>query len=245
MQKSFDMFEWSFLAKKKFSKFLDCNDEDVAKTLSMYKTGFCYPLAQRDEEGCRIMMFHYSKWNPDEFTPEQATRVYIFVLNTILEEEEMQIAGVKLVLDFKGFNMKHAYPPMEFMALMDYIKKCAPVRPKGIFLINAPAVLNVFLDILRSVLKEKIQGRIYALKTPDDLQKHLNINLLPKPFISLESAKTESEMVQEFSNLSEKNIELHYGFVRFKIDWEKAAKSKLWSGEANENVGSFRSLQID
>lgn len=245
MQKSFELFEWAILSKKKFPSFVEKNDDDMAKILSMINCGFCCPLTQRDETGARIVLLQFSNWDPDKFTSKEAARLLYFVVFILLEEEETQKYGLKVIVDYNGFVLKHVISVVDGMELINFYKKYSPVKIKGIYFCEIPTIAKVFVDISRSVLKEKLVKRMHILKSFDDLKNYVNTDLLPKKYSNFNGTQTEAEMIEELSRLVEKNLQTYYEFVRFEVDWEKAQKSKLWLGEECEDVGSFRSLKID
>lgn len=74
MDRVFNTFENYILAQKKYSKWFDFKDEDFDKMMELYRTGYIYPLAKRDEEGRKLIFIQLRKLNPDYFTSADAIR---------------------------------------------------------------------------------------------------------------------------------------------------------------------------
>lgn len=74
MDRVFNTFENYILAQKKYAKWFDFKDDDFDKMMELYRTGYIYPLAKRDEEGRKLIFIQLRKLNPDYFTSADAIR---------------------------------------------------------------------------------------------------------------------------------------------------------------------------
>jgi hypothetical protein len=74
MDKVFKTFENCILAQKKYAKWFDWKEPDFEKMMELYRTGYIYPLAERDEEGRKIIFIQLRKLDPDYFTSADAIR---------------------------------------------------------------------------------------------------------------------------------------------------------------------------
>jgi hypothetical protein len=74
MDNAFKTFESCILAQKKYSKWFEFKEEDYDKMMELYRTGYVYPLAERDAEGRKIIFIQLKRLNPDYFTAADAIR---------------------------------------------------------------------------------------------------------------------------------------------------------------------------
>jgi len=242
MDAAFETIERSYLCSHRYPKFFDFSEENVENVRKLFITGYCYPFAERDEQGRRIVLVQSKRLDINVHSVMDAIRVFIFVNAVLIEEEETQIAGIVYVFDYEGVSIKQLMNPMDLRDFMDFSKNCALVRQKGSYLLNVPSFAHFLMEIVKSLLSEKLKSRVCLVKTGEELKDHITPSLLPKEFGGV---LTESEMLLEFKKLHESKKELMNGIRQFKIDWNKVPEEKLWSNVERETVGSFRKLDID
>lgn len=74
MDKVFRTFEGCVLATKKYAKWFDFQEKDYDKMMQLYHTGYIYPLAERDEDGRRLIFIQLKRLDPEFFTSADAIR---------------------------------------------------------------------------------------------------------------------------------------------------------------------------
>jgi len=74
MDAVFSLFERFLVITKKFDKWYDMHDDGVKRVMDLYKTGYFYPLAERDENGRRVNLFRVERIDPEVFTSADAAR---------------------------------------------------------------------------------------------------------------------------------------------------------------------------
>lgn len=74
--------------------------------MELYRTGYIYPLSERDYDGRKIIFIQLKRLNPDYFTSADAIRLSAVLSAALLEEEETQIAGLSTIIDNEGVTMK-------------------------------------------------------------------------------------------------------------------------------------------
>lgn len=89
-------FERFYLARKKYSQFFPENSPNFERAMNFLKTGYCFPLSERDENGCRIVLVQTKRLDTSMYNIFDGIRLSMFVMAVLLEEEETQIAGVKV-----------------------------------------------------------------------------------------------------------------------------------------------------
>lgn len=74
MDRVFHTFEGCVLATKKYPKWFEFADSDYEKMMELYRTGYIYPLAERDDQGRRLIFIRLKKLDPEYFTSADAIR---------------------------------------------------------------------------------------------------------------------------------------------------------------------------
>jgi CRAL/TRIO domain len=159
---------------------------------------------------------------------------------SLLEEEETQIAGVATIIDHEGISMKHT-ALFTVSDIVDFANcmKSAVGRYKQLFLVNLPTFAVFLLDVARSTLSDKLKQRIVLPKNMADMKNYIDISMLPKEHGGVMPEAEHMEIYNEyFRNVRPKLDEIK-GRV---IDWTKVPDLKNSSAET---VGSFRKLEID
>jgi hypothetical protein len=242
MNDTFQAFERVYLAPKRYPQFFDYDMDGFNKVVELYKTGYCYPLTERDEDGRRIILVQTRKLDPDVYNSNDAVRILCFVITVLLEEEETQIAGVIFIFDHTDVTMRHAMSPSDLRDFMDFAKKCSACRQKGTYIMNLPSFANVLMELFKSVLSEKLRKRLFLLKSSDELKSFFDPAILPKHYGGV---RTEAEMMEDFMKLREQRRNNMMRILKFEIDWSKVPHDKIWSNDEDDTVGSFRKLEID
>lgn len=242
MAEAFQTFERMNLVEKRFPTFFGSFAADLGKAMELFECGYCYPLSERDEEGRRIIMLQAARMNIEKFSPYDAVRLFVYVCLVLLEEEETQISGILMVTNDANSTLKHMISPIEMMDFMEFVKKCASFRQKGIYMLNLPAFSSFCIDIMKSVMSEKLRSRLHVLKPSEQLKDYINPSLLPKESGGI---KPEVEMMNDFRKLEAERREKVLQRLNVKVNWLKAPYDKIWSSGEDESGGSFRKLEID
>lgn len=239
MIETFKTFEKFYLVQKNFPDYMDFSPENFDKLLKNFDTGCCFPLMDRDSDGSRILVYRIPLWDLDNFSPQDAVRLLLYISMTLSEEEETQIAGISIVTDFSGISTRHILPPMEIMRLLNFFLSCDPVRVKKIYAINVPKFAKWVLDLALPRLKDKFKFRFFMIDSMSDLVNYFDEKMLPKEFGGVKSC---SEILESFKNVIEERKEIVLKSLRPDIDWSKVLVEE--TGD-EEGVGIFRKLEID
>ena len=243
MAETFKVIETTYAARIKYKNFWDFGDKNFEKMSSLYETGCFVPLPERNDEGQKIVLYRFSKWNPEKFTPHDFLRLVLYNCSILIEEEETQIAGVVTIIDCADLTSNHLVSPMFLKELAAVGKDLQSIRYKTSYLMNLPPFAKLIVDLFIKLLSEKIGMRIKTLENPDDLKKHVEPSLLPKEYGG--TSMTCVEMMQKFSAFEkERRTSNLYGW-RYGSDWDKSTLNLFESAVEDENVGSFRKLDID
>lgn len=240
MDDAFHTFEQAWLAKKRYPQFFDFGDAEIAKAWKLFDTGCVIPLSERDAQGRRVIILRTKVINTDEFQTSDAMRVFTYVVTTLLEEEETQIAGIVCVFDHQDITLKHLMTPVDVRDYMDFVKNCASVRQKANYVVNLPTFANVMIELFKSALSEKLKNRVFILKNNEELINHIDKAIMPKEYGGVKPAE---EMLEDFRKLRDSKKHLLDLVLKGQVPWEKVPVEKL-KGDT-EAVGSFRKLEVD
>lgn len=240
MDDAYHTFEQSWLAKKRYPLFFDVGDAEIEKAWKLFDTGCVVPLSERDALGRRIIFFRTKYISTDEYQTSDAMRVFAFIIMTLMEEEETQIAGIICVFDHEEITLKHIMTPMDVRDFMDFVKNCASVRQKANYVVNLPTFANVMIELFKAALSEKLKSRVFILKNNEELINVIDKAILPKEYGGI---KTVEEMLNDFRKLRDSKKHLTEMCLKTPIPWEKVPVEKL-KGDT-EAVGSFRKLEVD
>ncbi|XP_076270373.1 alpha-tocopherol transfer protein-like [Rhynchophorus ferrugineus] len=120
-------------------------------------------LPTRSITGGRIMIINAgTKWNPKEVLLEDMFRSIMVAIEIAMLEPKTQVGGVNVILNTEGLSISHAcqFSPSLAKLIIDWIQECAPVRLRGIHVINQPMIFNMVYKIFKPFLGEYIKKRL-------------------------------------------------------------------------------------
>lgn len=238
-------FERNYLLGKLFPAYYDFDiDKDFERALKFFESGFVYPLRARDEMGRKILVMRQGKRNCDEFSSADVLRMVRYAAILALEEEENQVAGFVLLIDYEDLTLKHLLTPMEMKVGMEALKTCVAMRQKKYLLMNMSKVSQMAVELCKTFMSEKMRNRITVINDKNELENHFkSISCLPKEF---GGEIPEAEYVKEFIELMKKNRHIFKQTLEAEIDWSKVPEDKISPEDFQfDEMGSFRKLQID
>lgn len=68
-------------------------------------SGYLIPLPERDVHGRQVILSLASKFDPYKYTSEEMARTHSLICETLLDDEESQVAGYTYVNDESGLSM--------------------------------------------------------------------------------------------------------------------------------------------
>ncbi|XP_070507433.1 alpha-tocopherol transfer protein-like [Chironomus tepperi] len=245
MNDAMQTFERFYVARKKYPQFFPDKKPNFERVMDFFKSGYCYPLPGRDAEGCRVVLVQINRLDTEKFTIFDGIRLTIFILALIMEEEETQIAGVKIIYDQQDITSKHLLMPKDAMEFVDMVKTITCARQKGSYMINLPSFAHFLLELTRGALTEKLKNRFFLYHTWDDFKasEHCVLDMLPKEHGGL---KSEEEILKDFEEVVVTKWPLILETAeKAELDWSKVPAEKIKSNANEEVIGSFRKLEID
>jgi len=149
--------------REKYKALLDnLLPEDEKTAFTEYK--IVNVLKDRDAKGRRVLVVNCgSIWDPSKVTTDQIFRMFYLIHEAALLEEETQINGVVVIMDYDGLGMKQvkSLTPTFSMKLLGFIQEAMPLRLKEVHMVKQPFVFNMVWQIFKPLIKEKLKNRIH------------------------------------------------------------------------------------
>lgn len=155
-------------------------------------------LVDRDQKNRRILVINMgSAWDPKLLSSDNLFKVLYMIQVASLVEEETQVRGAVIVIDFHGLSTKQvmALSPSFAMTLLLYIQEAMPLRMKEVHIIRQPFLFNMVWPMFKQFVGDKLKKRLFFHGNKmSSLHKHLDPNMLPadyggkKPKINYSSA---------------------------------------------------------
>lgn len=241
MDKVFTSFENYVQSQKKYAKWFDMTERDYDKMIELFYAGYACPLAERDEEGRRIIFIRVKNLDPSRFTSGDAIRLTSVISAALMEEEETQIAGISSIIDHEGITMKQV-SVFSVTDVVDFAHCCSNAvgRYKDCIIVNLAPISQFLFEVGRNTLPEKFKKRIIIAKDMEDAKNHINVNLLPKEYGGEVSLSEHQEKFIKYFKSVKPNLEkIKKNTI---VDWSKVPDL---DSKVEETVGSFRKLEID
>ncbi|KAG5681022.1 hypothetical protein PVAND_010488 [Polypedilum vanderplanki] len=223
---------------------LDINDPAIEEIIN---SGYLFPLPERDEQGRRLIFSCASRFDPTKYTSAQMARTHAMVVESLLDEEESQVAGYCYITDEGGLTMNHI--SLWSLADLKRMSKCiqvsSPMRHKETHFINIPSIANKVIEFALSLTSEKLKKRMFLDKNVEELKSRVNPDLLPQEYggkIPIDN------MVAKFKETLRKNRAKTLALDEMYIDLDGASTNWLGNDDADIEpgvIGSFRKLEVD
>ncbi|XP_075546279.1 alpha-tocopherol transfer protein-like isoform X1 [Dermacentor variabilis] len=175
-----------FSARKNMSEYF----EELTTSSSLYRAVFrdhklIMYANERDPQGRVTSVTKYGAWSSGICSIAELLRCGLWAMECHLLEEETQIRGFVGMVDLKGFGAKHLMQltPWFVGRLISIAQDSLPVRLKGIYFVNTPAVFQVVYTIAKPFLSAKLKSRLHFIgRDLSELSGVVPSELLPEDF---------------------------------------------------------------
>jgi hypothetical protein len=229
---------------KRYPECFGCFDVRQPKLLEMLHSNVAHIMPEVDNDGCRIFVIRIAYLDIENVTFLDAQRHSFLISEIGGNMEEIQIAGVKIIIDYSGVPMKY----LNWLTPKDYKRLCElqqhPVwfRVKAVYIINLPSFGFHIANFLREFTSKKMKDRTKIIRDKNDLKDHMDVNLLLEEYdgkVSIEDCrKYANELLDE---MQDKVLLLDKIEADFEDIGEACSRSEFEFGP----MGSFRKLEID
>lgn len=120
-------------------------------------------LSNLDQDGRRVMIVHCGKiWDTKKVTSEQMFKLFYMIHMAALIEENTQVRGAVVIMDFDGMGMSQvlALTPSWSKRLLVFIQDAMPIRLKQVHMVNQPYIFNMVWKLFKPFVKEKLSKRV-------------------------------------------------------------------------------------
>lgn len=223
---------------------LDINDPAIE---AIVDSGYLFPLPERDEQGRRIIFSCASRFDATKYSSAQMARTHAMIVESLLDEEESQVAGYVYITDEGGLTMNHIslWSLVDLKRMSKCIQVSSPMRHKETHFINIPSIANKVIEFALSLTSEKLRKRMFLDKSVEELKARVNPDLLPAEY----GGKVPmDEMIGKLKDTLKKNRDKTLALDNMFIDLEGAPVNWLGNDDADIEagiVGSFRKLEVD
>lgn len=224
---------------------LDINDPELEAIID---SGYLFPLPNRDEQGRRIIFSCASKFDAARFTSAQMARTHAMVVESLLDEEESQVAGYCYITDEAGLTMNHIslWSLLDLKKMSKCIQVSSPMRHKETHFLNIPSFANKVIEFALSLTSEKLKKRMFLDKNVEELKSRVKPELLP---LEYGGSIPIADIIAGFKvNLMKQRAKtLALDDMSIEVTGEKTN----WFGTDADGVmeagiiGSFRKLEVD
>ncbi|KAK9878594.1 hypothetical protein WA026_022856 [Henosepilachna vigintioctopunctata] len=139
-----------------------------------------------DHKGRRVLIVNCGKsWNTSEVSSDQLFRIFYLIHIAATLEEETQVRGAVVIMDFDGLGMKQvaSLNPVFSMKLLGFIQDAMPLRLKEVHMVKQPFIFNIVWKIFSPLIRDKLRKRIFFHGSDmKSLQKHIPASHLPADY---------------------------------------------------------------
>lgn len=157
---AFKMLETFLIRSQMFPQwFKHVSIFDDERINELYSSGFIFPLPERDLNGARVIFVQASKLNPAKFAFTDILKILNFVIFTLFEEEETQIAGFVYILDQKGISMDYIllFSLFDVKNYLECVQSAIPARQKRAIWLNLPGFAIKLAELMKALVSARIE----------------------------------------------------------------------------------------
>ncbi|KXJ75161.1 hypothetical protein RP20_CCG012215 [Aedes albopictus] len=209
-----------------------------------------FTVLGRDEVGRTVVFIRYGLFDAEKLTPMAMFRYTMMFIEVLLDNEEVQIGGFRVWVDYTESVMKHygMWGIGDLKLLMDAVNKTMPIRIREIQGAKLPKFAITIANLLLSFASSKLRDRVVCHNTVLESKKYFDQTLWPKQY---GGPHDTTEKAKELEQLLEEKRDRILALDDLEIDIEHY--KSLW-GQANQNpnsdidggiAGCFRKLNVD
>lgn len=174
-------------------------------------------------------------------------RTHALVVESLLDDEESQVAGYCYITDEAGLTMNHVslWSLIDLKKMSKCIQVSSPMRHKETHFVNIPSFANKVIEFALSLTSDKLKKRMFLDKNIEDLKARVNPALLPKEY---GGTIPMADMIATLKESLRKQRGKILGMDEMFIEVTGAPTNWLGNDDADIEcglMGSFRKLEVD
>ncbi|KAG8237523.1 hypothetical protein J437_LFUL017573 [Ladona fulva] len=143
-----------------------------------------FPLPRLTPTGCRVTVHRFTNQDGNRFNNRDCFK-YVFMTGDIRLMEEEPIIGDIFLFDMNNVNLSY-FSKLSF-PMVKKVLTCAqeayPQRLKQIHILNAPTYVDKFVNLFKSLMKEKMRSRFHVHSgSLENLHKWIHPSVLPSDY---------------------------------------------------------------
>ncbi|BFZ11131.1 hypothetical protein BsWGS_14170 [Bradybaena similaris] len=216
----------------------------------VFDSGYTTPLGIRDKQGATVVLEKPGAWDYARFPELDLIKADCITISKLMEDEENQVYGVTLLVDYSGFTLSHfaRTSPSFARRLCKLWQDVFPARLKAVHIVNEPASFSNIFALFKPFLKQKLLDRIFFHgEKYCGLHENIDPDLLPKAYGGNApdvTATTWSDVILKCDKQFEEDFK--FGFVDMTVGCTHEAESESFGSVATDSlVGTFKKLNVD
>ncbi|CAH1779665.1 unnamed protein product [Owenia fusiformis] len=217
-------------------------DPKDPKNEEILDIGMQVPLPGRDDNGRKVILVRTGGYDPYKHDFGFTLKTGFMMNDILLLDEENQVHGFVILLDFSEFGVAHATNWNR--EIIGKAMKCwqdvYPTRNKGVHYYNTPTLFNALMEIFRFFMKDKMKNRTkFHWASLESLHKDIPKRMLPD-YLGGEAGTLEDLKKSWKAEVMANREELLLN-GKYSVD-----ESKRPSDDGTLGLqGSFRKLAVD
>ncbi|XP_074656075.1 clavesin-2-like [Tubulanus polymorphus] len=144
--------------------------------------GFPGVLPQTDHYGRKILILYAAHWDNCHYGLAAIYRAILLTLEKLIEDEETQVNGFVIIVDWSGFTFKQStwIHPRLLKLMIEGLQDCFPARFAGIHFVNQPWYVEAAFKVVRPFLKDRTKEKfLFHGNNLTTLHSSLHRDMLP------------------------------------------------------------------
>lgn len=164
VEKAFQLYVNYYKYRKKFAHLL--TDSHPFYVQDVLDAGIFGVLNCCMTNGSYVMCVTPSCWNHETIPPNNCYKMFLLILDRLLENEEVQVHGLSVLdnMESSTWHIMYSFMWTEHIqrgALVE-LQDSFPIRFKGFHMLNQPWYVSMVMRIVRPFLRQKHRDRIHA-----------------------------------------------------------------------------------
>lgn len=160
---------------------------------------------RRDPGGRFVYEVNVGDWNTGICSLTEALRLHILCFEHIILQDEGQIMGVIIVLNYEGVGIHHLleFTPSVVRKAIYMLQDCFPVRIKGFYVTNTPAIFKILFSISKPFLKTKLLERFRFFDNFEKMRGLVPDDIIPEAHGGTQEAFDYDKMAKDLKPCEE------------------------------------------
>lgn len=116
-------------------------------------------------DGSKALLIYPSRWDPDSIAANDCFKLFLLILEKLLDDEETQVHGISIFDNLDGISLSLM---LSFMRtehiqrrVLVELQDAFPIRFKALHLVHQPWYVSTVMSLVKPFLKQKHRDRIH------------------------------------------------------------------------------------